>query len=78
MNFKLKQELSLGKGTSFQFGIRESNEFEKWNPGIKLIDDWSYLDSDDVNLGLLGLFRNIDSFRKIQWTVHYRLNKPGA
>lgn len=78
MEFKLKKELKLGEGAIFQFGIPDSNSVELWNNGIKLIDDWSYLDSDELNSKLLKRFRNIESFRKIQWTVHYKLNKNKA
>jgi len=75
MNFKLKKELKLGEETSFQFGIPDSNEIETWNKGLKLIDDWSYIDSEELNSSFLKLFRKNDSFRKIQWTVHYKLSK---
>lgn len=75
MEFKLKKELKLGEGTTFQFGISDSNEIESWNQGLNLIDDWSYIDSDELNSSILKLFRKNDSFRKIQWTVHYKLNK---
>ena len=75
MNFKLKKELKLGEGTSFQFGLKDSDEIESWNQGLNLIGDWSYIDSDELNSSILKLFRKNDSFRKIQWTVHYKLNK---
>jgi O-methyltransferase involved in polyketide biosynthesis len=75
MEFKLKKELRLGEGTTFQFGISDSDEIGRWNQGLKLIDDWSYLDSGELNSRVLRLFRKNDSFRKIQWTVHYKLNK---
>jgi len=75
MGFKLKKELKLGAGTIFKFGIRNSAEIENWNQGFQLIDEWSYLDSDKLNSNFMRLFKNNDSFRKIQWTVHYKLNK---
>ena len=75
MDFKLKKELKLGEGTTFRFGIPDSNEIESWNQGFRLIDDWSYIDSDELNTSFMRLFRNSDSFRKVQWTVHYELSK---
>ena len=75
MEFKMQKELKLEEGTSFQFGIADSNEIERWNKGLHLIGDWSYIDSDELNSSIVKLFRKIDSFRKIQWTVHYKLNK---
>lgn len=75
MEFKLKEELKLGEGTTFKFGIPDSDEIEKWNQGLRLIDDWSYLDSEELDTGFLRLLRKSDSFRKVLWTVHYELNK---
>lgn len=75
MDFKLKKELKFGEGTTFKFGIPDSDEIENWNQGFRLIDDWSYIDTDELNSIFMRLFRKIDSFRKIQWTVHYELNK---
>ncbi len=75
MDFKLKKELKLGEGTTFKFGILDSDEIENWNQGFRLIDDWSYFDSEELNSVFWRLFRNSDSLRKVQWTVHYELNK---
>lgn len=75
MIFKLKKELKLGAGATFKSGIRDSDEIESWNRGFQLIDDWSYFDSDELNSGFMRLLKNIDSLRKVQWTVHYKLNQ---
>lgn len=75
MEFKLKKELKLGEGTTFQFGISDSDAIESWNLGMKLLDDWSYFDSDELNSIPVKLFRRNNSLRKLQWTVHYKLNK---
>ncbi len=64
----------LWKDAYFLFVIRDSKEIEGWNPGINLLEDWSYFDSEEKKLGWLKMFRNIELFRKTQWTVHYKLN----
>jgi methyltransferase (TIGR00027 family) len=74
VNYKMQKRQGLGKDAMFHFGIRESNEMEKWNSGIQFLDDWSYFDSHEKKLGVLRIFRHIKLFRKTQWTVHYRLN----
>lgn len=74
IDFKLQRELHLGPGATFNFGIRDSKEMEKWHPGIKLVDDWSYFDESEEKLGLLKFFRYIEVVRKTQWTVHYKLS----
>ncbi len=75
MGFKLRKALKLGAGTTFKFGIPDSDAIVHWNPGFRLVDDWSYLDSDELNSGFTRFFRKNDSLRKVQWTVHYVLDK---
>jgi hypothetical protein len=75
MEFKLKKELKLGEETIFQFGIPDSGAIESWSRGIELMDDWSYLDSDELNSFIMKLMKKNSAVRKVQWTVHYQLNK---
>ena len=74
VNYKMQHRGHLQKGATYNFGIRDSKEMEGWNPGINFLDDWSYFDSKEKKLGWLKMFRNIELFRKTQWTVHYKLN----
>lgn len=73
LDFKMQQELHLGKDATFRSGISSGREMEKWHSGIQLLDEWSYFDADEEKLGWLRLFKHIEFLRKIQWTVHYRL-----
>ncbi len=75
MEFKLRKELKLGEGTTFRFGIPDSDAIEKWAPGMKLIGEWSYLDCEELDSFFLKRMRKNDRIRKLQWTVHYRLGK---
>ena len=75
VNFKMQRELHLGKGTTFNFGIRGSREMEEWSPGIKFLDEWCYFDSGEKKLGWLRILGKIGLFRKTQWTVHYKLEQ---
>lgn len=74
MEVKMKREFHLGKDASFQGGIRRSDEIETWNRGIRLLDDWSYFESNEKKLGWMKMLRHVELFRKTQWTVHYRLD----
>ena len=74
VNYKMQHHVHLGKDATYTFGIRDSKEMEGWNAGIQFLDDWSYFDSEEKKLGWLKMFRNIELFRKTQWTVHYKLN----
>jgi O-methyltransferase involved in polyketide biosynthesis len=69
---KLKKALQFGAGAFFSFGIADSSAIESWDPAFKLVDEWSWFDSDHPSLGMLKFFRHIEWLRKIQWSVHYR------
>jgi O-methyltransferase involved in polyketide biosynthesis len=75
MAFKLKNQLKLGPETRFRFGIPDSEAMESWNKGIRLLDDWSYLDSPEIESAMLKRMGKKDAYRKIQWVVHYKLDK---
>jgi methyltransferase (TIGR00027 family) len=74
INFKMQRELHMGKDVTFNFGIRESEEMEEWNSGIEFLDDWTYFDEPEPKIGWLRIFRNLEIFRRTQWTIHYKLN----
>ena len=73
--FKFKYELGFGKPMTYQCGIKDSDEMEEWSPSLHLIDDWSYFDADTKKLGWVRMFRHFKSFRKVQWTVRYRIGQ---
>jgi O-methyltransferase involved in polyketide biosynthesis len=70
---KLNQQMGVGKGAAFTFGIRNSRELETWHSGIEYLDDWSYFDTRHPRLGWLGIMGKMKFMREVQYTVHYRL-----
>ena len=74
INIKMQRQLYLGKDATFKSGLKNGEEMENWGDGIKFLDEWSYFDSHEKKLGWLQFLGKIESFRKTQWTVHYRLN----
>jgi len=74
VNLKLQRQLKLGKDATFNFGLRDGREMEKWGEGIEFLDEWSYFDEDEPRLGWLKLFRHFELLRRTQWTLHYRLS----
>jgi methyltransferase (TIGR00027 family) len=75
LDFKMQKEFKLGSGATFKSGLKTGKEMENWGHGIEFIDEWSYFDSNEKKLGWLKLLGKIDSVRKTQWTVHYKLNQ---
>lgn len=71
MEVKMKKQLKLDDDALFKFGIPDSDEIEKWDPGYSLLEEWSYF--DEVDNPVLRLIGKIESVRKVQWTVRYEL-----
>lgn len=73
LEFKFKRELKLGENSYYKFGLVKSNDFEVLNNSIKLIEDWSYFDSNIKKIGWIKVLRHFKSIRYTQWTVYYKL-----
>jgi O-methyltransferase involved in polyketide biosynthesis len=73
LNYKMRKQLHFDKDITYYSGLSHTKEMEDWGPGIRFLDDWSYLDSYRGGLGWLKLFSHIGFLRYTQWTVHYRL-----
>ncbi len=73
MQWKFKHQLGMTGGAVFTFGIPSSDYFENWDKHYKLVDDWTYFDDNEKKLGIMMLFSKIEVLRKVQWTVHYKL-----
>lgn len=59
-------------GTTFQGGLSSAREPESWHPALRLLGEWSCLDSGDRRLDPVGLLRHTPLGR-LQWVVRYRL-----
>ncbi len=73
MQFKFKRQLGMTGTAVFTFGIPYSRYFEEWSRDYHFIDEWTYFDDREKKLGWFNLFSSIELFRKVQWTVHYRI-----
>ena len=71
---KLRRGVNIGENADYHFGLRDSRDMETWNPGIQLLDDWCYFETNHLKLGWMRLFRKNKLFLRTQWTVHYLLD----
>lgn len=67
---KMKQELGIDSVPSYSFGVKNASELESYGNGIKVTDEWSYLEDPDSPriLKYLGLTRT-------QWTITATINE---
>jgi len=73
-NWSIQQISGMAGQPIYHFGIHKSDEMESWGKGIHLLDDWTYFDPNHPKLSWLRWFGKRELFRKILWTVHYRLS----
>jgi O-methyltransferase involved in polyketide biosynthesis len=73
MQFKFKRQLGMTGGAVFTFGIPYSRYFEEWSKDYHFLDEWTYFDDKEKKLGWLRLFSCFEAFRKVQWTIHYKI-----
>lgn len=67
---KIKRNLGFDAGSLYNFGIKRASELETYGEGIKVIDEWSYVEDPDVRPRIfkyLGIART-------QWTVTATIN----
>lgn len=73
MQFKFKRQLGMTGGAVFTFGIPYSSYIEEWSKNYHFLDEWTYFDDREKKLGWLRLFSCFEAFRKVQWTIHYKI-----
>jgi len=66
---KMKRSLGTEAGSSYQFGVHNSSEIESYGEGIKVIEEWSYFEDEDITPRILMLFKDIPFLSRNQWTI---------
>ena len=70
---KMKRQLGLDAGSAFNFGIRNARELETYGQGIRVVDEWSFVDDPDVR----PRFYRYLGIGRTQWTVTATINAAG-
>jgi len=61
--------LGTQAGSSYDFGVRDAKDIEAYGGNIKVVEEWSYFEDDDIRPSALRLFRNVKPFSRTQWTI---------
>ena len=61
--------LGTQAGSSYDFGVRDAKDVEAYGDNIKVVEEWSYFEDEDIKPKILRLFRNLKLFSRTQWTV---------
>jgi methyltransferase (TIGR00027 family) len=68
---KMKRELGYDSGSSYHFGVKNASELESYGKGIKVIDEWSYVEDPDTHPRILKYI----GISRTQWTITATINK---
>jgi len=66
---RMKRNLGSEAGASYEFGVREATEVEMYGPAIKVVEEWSYFEDENVQPKFLRLFRPFKFVTRTQWTI---------
>lgn len=66
---KMKRYFGTNAGSLYQFGVRKAKDIEPYGKNIKVVEEWSYFDDDDIAPKFLKLFRNLKFISRTLWTV---------
>ncbi len=72
-NAYFKFMTGLDQDVNINFGIKKSQEISSWNDGIELLDEWSFFDTKIEKLKFFKLYKFLESVRRTDWIVHYKL-----
>jgi len=66
---KMKKRMGSTAGSSYNYGVKNAKEIESYHQDIKVTEEWSYFDDEDIRPSFLKLFRNIRFMSRTQWTI---------
>lgn len=78
MQRKFTRQLGFASDAVPTFGIPDGRCFETWDKDYNFLDEWTYFDDREKKLGWFNWFAGIELFRKVQWTVHYRISPQNS
>ena len=68
---KVKKELGFDAGSVYNSGVKNAFELESYGNGIKVIDEWSYVEDPDIRPRI----RKYMGLSRTQWTITATINE---
>ena len=72
------QVTTLGRIAGTQWGIWHGQKLEGWGDGIRLLDEWWWMDEPEPRLARFRWLRPIDSLFRTLRIYHFQLGKAAA
>lgn len=74
VEMKMKHALGNDAGSSYNFGVEDPEEVEGFHPGLKVIEEWSYFEAEDIKPKILKFLGRFKTFTRTQWTMRAKIN----
>jgi hypothetical protein len=59
----------MREDASFSFGIQDAREIETYGSNIRVVEEWSYFEDQDIEPKFFKSFRNFKPMSRSQWTI---------
>jgi methyltransferase (TIGR00027 family) len=69
VEMKMKRNIGTTAGTSYTCGVKKATDIEAYGKNIKVVEEWSYFEDEDIQPRILRLFRHSKFLSKTQWTI---------
>jgi len=66
---KMRRNIGTKSTATFESGLRDAREIEGWADSIRVVQEWSWLEEEDVRPGFMRLLRHMRSMTRSQWSV---------
>jgi methyltransferase (TIGR00027 family) len=66
---KMRRRLGNKAGAAYQFGVNDASEIEFYGKGIRVMEEWSFFEDQDLRPKYLRLFKKMKLFTRTQWTI---------
>lgn len=70
VEMKMRRNLDLEAGSSYNFGLKKAEEIEYYGSGLKVTGEWSYVEDPDVRPRILKYM----GISRTQWTIIASIN----
>ena len=69
VEMKLKRNIGTTADSSYNCGLKKATDIEAYGKNIKVVEEWSYFEDEDIQPRILRLFRHSKFLSKTQWTI---------
>ncbi|MGA1873910.1 MAG: class I SAM-dependent methyltransferase [Thermoplasmatota archaeon] len=70
---KMRRGGGTTAGSSYDFGVRTGKDLESMGKDIRVLEEWSYFEDEDIRPRILRVLGHLRMFSRSQWTVRLRI-----